>query len=230
MNVSPNPFHASYSGVTKNKPERIQNVHDYYPTPPIATCALLKHFGQCIGDDIWELAAGRGWIVKELERSYDKNSKITATDIHLYDNPICNTPIQQHDFLDFENIDYTKFSALITNPPYKSNLSFKFAQLALYYKIPFIALLQRLTFVEGERRYKELFAKNPPTDVLLVNRLCVDEGSNIENIMKNQQRGMIVYAWYIWTNPENNLKQTKLHWSDMKSIYAEWREKYKDGY
>ena len=58
------PLHSAYA-VVSSSVDRVEN--DYYPTPPVATYALIKTLD--VPDKIWEPAAGRGWISHELIRN-----------------------------------------------------------------------------------------------------------------------------------------------------------------
>ena len=119
--------------------------HDLYETPAVAVRALLRtgeldrHSGA-----IWEPAAGRGAIARELRAA---GYAVVAHDLVAYDgaDPGIETPI---DFL-MESAPPVGVSAIVTNPPYKSADAFIRRGLSL--GLPFVALL-RLQALEGARR------------------------------------------------------------------------------
>ncbi len=119
--------------------------HDLYETPGCATRALLRtgeldwHSGA-----IWEPAAGRGAIVRELRAA---GHAVVAQDLVAYPDadPGILTPI---DF-QMESAPPAGVSVIISNPPYKSADGFIRHGLSL--GLPFIALL-RLQALEGAGR------------------------------------------------------------------------------
>ena len=116
-----------------------------YETPGCAIRALLRigeldwHSGA-----IWEPAAGRGALVRELRAA---GYAVVAQDLVAYDgaDPGIETPL---DFL-MESASPAGVSAIVTNPPYKSADAFIRHGLSL--GLPVIVLL-RLMALEGAGR------------------------------------------------------------------------------
>ena len=119
--------------------------HDLYETPASAVRALLRtgeldrHRGK-----VWECAAGRGAIARELTRA---GFDLAASDICAYEGADCgiDTPV---DFL-LEHAPPPGVGFICTNPPFRSADAFIRHGLAL--GLPVIVLL-RLMALEGERR------------------------------------------------------------------------------
>lgn len=86
---------------------------DLYETPPAATRALLRTVE--LPPIVWEPAAGRGAIVRELKVA---GIQVIATDLVAYDgaDPEITTAI---DFLMERRAPDGCSSCIVTNPPYK---------------------------------------------------------------------------------------------------------------
>ena len=55
----------------------------------------------------------------------------------------------------------------------------------------------KTTFLEGKKRYNELFTKYPPKYMLqFVNRIACAKNGDFEKL--NNQGSAIAYAWFIW--------------------------------
>ena len=184
-------------GRTKVSGERHSN--DFYPTPTPTTESLMRS-GYLPLDDIYtvlEPAAGKGHISKVLQK-YIPN--VIATDLYDYGEPSVTSGV---DFLkeEFKDID-----AVITNPPYASNLLMPFIEKALKVSNRWVAMLLKLTFLEGKARYK-FFKKNRQLRYVLVfsNR----QDLKMNGIMDGKSSA-IAYAWYIWDKEYNG--QPTIDW------------------
>ena len=136
-----------------------QNSLDDFPTPPWATRALMEHvikpseFGHGINRaSVWEPACGRGFMSRPLGEYF---LSVMSTDIEDYDWK------GQSGLCDFTSGSFrpSNIEWVITNPPFKRADAFiheaKRAGVSL-------AILVRTSFVEGVRRYNQLFKTNPP--------------------------------------------------------------------
>lgn len=162
----------SLVGTSEGRPD-----HDYYPTPPEATQALLsveKFYGE-----IWEPACGDGAICRVLEAT---GHTIKATD--LIDRGYGETP---HDFL---TSPYTAVN-IVTNPPFK--LAEQFVRLSLERTTGKVAMLCKLQFLEGAKR-KQMFENIPFKKVWVFSKRL----SLTRNGEKMENSGMIAFAWYIF--------------------------------
>lgn len=153
--------------------------HDFYPTPPEATLALLSKVR--FEGRIWEPACGRGDISEVLIK---QGYSVVSTD--LIDRGYGYGGI---DFL-------TNWSRLapniITNPPYK--LAQEFAEHALIdLRVDKLCLLLKLAFLEGVERAK-FFNLYPPKWVYVFSKRL----TMTKNGEEKRSSGMIAFAWYVW--------------------------------
>lgn len=186
---------------------------DFYPTPPEGVRPLIEFLSEmlafelhCYDKDIWEPACGDGAISKVLEKEYDQ--RVVSSD--LVDRGYGETGV---DFL-----MTTKMPApwIVTNPPYKLANDFVKHGLKLIANDRHssgMALLLRLSFLEGQKRYKEIFKDNPPRDVLVFSkRMTLWRGDQ-----ERAGNGTTAYAWFIWYRgcldlEEDSIKKTEVHW------------------
>lgn len=137
-----------------NHTENERGEDDYYATDPIAIDKLLevekpRRF-------IWECACGGGHLSERLtERGYD-----------VFNSDIKNRGYErQHLVLDFLKQEGKLFSFehdILTNPPYKYATEFVLKALELLPEGCKCYMFLKLTFLEGKRRYIELFRDTPP--------------------------------------------------------------------
>lgn len=153
--------------------------NDYYATEPKAVELLLQE--EQFNKRIWEPACGEGHISEVLKA-------------HGY--CVCSSDLidrgygEVRDFFDYEQIE--EGVDIITNPPYKYAKEFVEHALEVSPDGTKIAMLLRLTFLEGQRR-RELFRNTPPQTVYVSSeRLqCAKNG-------KFEGKSMVAYAWFIW--------------------------------
>lgn len=162
---------------------------DYYGTDPKSTRALLGV--ESFTDYIWEPAAGHHLIANVLRNAgYD----VRTTDIADYGFG--------DEKLDFLNYEGTFDGDIVTNPPY--GLSTEFAVKALEVVKPGrkVAMFLRLLFLEGNKRYENLFKENPPKVIyVFMNRQVSDKNDDFDH------GSAVAYAWFVWEkgwkgNPE----------------------------
>jgi hypothetical protein len=170
-------------------------VGDFYRTPECGTRSLLKveefHGG------IWEPACGDGAISEVLVAA---GHEVLSTD--LYDR---GYGVPGVDFLSRRGV---KWDNVVTNPPFTHVQ--EFVDKAREIATRKVAILGRLLWLEGERRYRSLFRYYPPCRVwvytyrLNVSRYGADYGDC-------GRGGMVAFAWYIWDKADNSGK-TQLGW------------------
>lgn len=204
-----------YVGVKKNDENRRE--HDLYETPPLVTFILHKY--TAIPAKVIEPCAGRGNIAIELKRcGYD----VKAYDLNKHEN--YHYPVETgQDVLTLSKAD--GYEGFITNPPYFKDLPRKIAEKGIA-EYEYTALFVRLTFLEGQKR-KELFTKNPPSDIIILSdRVKFEANMVLEPIdAKHQIGGMICYMWIVWDKKSKN-QNTKIRWISLKEEYDEWRSNY----
>jgi hypothetical protein len=151
----------------QNPPE-LRRPHDFYPTPPHATQALLDR--ERFTGLILEPACGDGAIVRVLRRQgYD----VEAADL-----------LDGQDF--FERT--ATVSNIITNPPYRHSLEFILhAKKIATCKI---AMLFPVEFLHGGTRYELFQDRRFPLKVVYVFASRLRFGS--------ETNATVGHAWYVW--------------------------------
>jgi hypothetical protein len=169
----------SLVGTSEGRPDL-----DFYPTPPWATRALLHHVpmaGTC-----WEPGCGSGWMSEVLIK-------------HGLD--VYSTDIQPRGYGDPEPLDFlaadlagVEFDWVVTNPPYVDALGF--VTQALKVARVGVAMLVKLAFFEGARRWEALKGRYPcESYVFTVRPKFTREGAEMKN------GGMIAFQWLVWKAP-----------------------------
>lgn len=147
---------------------------DFYRTPAYATEALLQR--EIFNGTIWEPACGDGAISRLLPACP------LSTD--LIDRGYGKPGI---DFL----TTLRRVNHVVTNPPYK--LAQAFVEHALECADRKVAMLLKLNFLEGIRRYG-FFQRTPLRTVYVFSkRLSFDKGDE-----KSGGKGLLAYAWFVW--------------------------------
>lgn len=87
---------------------------------------------------------------------------------------------------------------ILTNPPYKYAMEFVLRALELLQSGCKCYMFLKLTFLESEKRYKELFAKQPPKAIYVFSKrvLCAKNGE-FER-MREGGGSAVAYAWFVW--------------------------------
>ena len=149
--------------------------NDFYATPSLATQELLKK--ECFGGTLWECACGDGAISKVLiDNGYD-----------VYSSDLIDRGYgEQLDFLQSDK----KVDNIITNPPF--NLSTEFTLHALKLARKKIIMLNKLSFLEGIKRNKEIFSKNKLQNVYVFSKRL--------NFRKysGEINGLMAFAWFVF--------------------------------
>ena len=199
-----------YNGYDKNHKER--EALDYYSTPTEEVTNILNTLNiNFIGKTILEPAAGGGHMLQGIKNYLADNINnvtIIATDIQ---DRGCND-IETGAAFDFlsdeypykDNIDY-----IIMNPPYSIIEPFVMRSLGIANKG--ILMLGRLQFLEGEKRFENILAEYPPTDVYVyVDRIACFRNGDISQKMSSAQ----AYAWFYWDIEKVNttIYNSKIHW------------------
>ena len=160
------------------KGDRIEN--DFYPTPAIATLKLLEK--EKFEGDIWECACGDGAISKIL----------TSKGYLVFNSDIVDRGFND-ETVDFLNTD-RKIKNIITNPPFK--LSLEFALHGLESVSNKLVLFQKLVFLEGIKRKKELFSLNKLKNIYVI--------SNRLKFKGYKTGGLMCFAWFVFDKNHND--------------------------
>ena len=156
---------------TKN--DRVNN--DFYPTPEIATLKLLEK--ESFKGSIWECACGDGAISEILVK---KGYTVHSSD--LIDRGYGD------EIIDFLKVNDRKINNIITNPPFK--LSLEFALHGLKTVNNKLVLFQKLVFLEGVKRKKELFSLNKLKNIYVI--------SNRLKFKGYKTGGLMCFAWFVF--------------------------------
>ena len=168
-----------------NHTDNEREPNDYYATDPKAVEALLDR--EVFNHYIWEPACGGGHISKILKRAgYDVRSS------DLIDRGYEGT--ETLDFLNLSDKDIDRPRDIITNPPYKYAREFVEKAIEISNPNTRIAMLLKLTFLEGKGR-RELFDKAPPKYIYVFsNRTkCAKNGD-----FDGTGSSAVAYGWFIW--------------------------------
>lgn len=155
--------------------------NDFYATDPRAIELLLDL--ENFSNKIWECACGEGHLSKVLEdRGYD----VVSTD--LINRGFGTVGV------DFLSSSETFDGDIITNPPYKYAIEFVEKAISSVTSGHKVAMLLRLSFLEGISRRK-LFDRHPPKTVYVASKriLCAKNGD-----FENSDGSAIAYAWFVW--------------------------------
>ena len=97
-------------------------------------------------------------------------------------------------------------SNIVSNPPY--NLSERFIIHALSVTVGRVAILARVAFLNGQRRYASLYSKYPPETVVILSRRpsMPPAGQNIIPV-----GGKTDFCWIVWN--KHHRGPCKLVWS-----------------
>ena len=137
-----------------NHTDKEREKHDFYATDPIA---IDKLFGcpVCfnIPDIVWECACGNGCLSERMEYF---GRRVYSSDIVDRGYGVV---------LDFLNADTMPegCECIITNPPYKYATEFVMHALDLLPNGGWCIMFLKTTFLEGQKRWKEIFSSTPPS-------------------------------------------------------------------
>lgn len=187
--------------MTIRKESEDEGLDDFF-TQPHATRALLERAlldRDVIERTVWEPACGGGHVSQVLR---DEGIDVLSTDVRDYGYEGFSG---EWDFLSDERPDFAPdVDWIITNPPYQRDGVEKFVHRALEYT-PRVAVLARLSWLEGMGRCERLFLRRPPSLVLVLSeRLGFERGTCVIG-----KKGMIPYAWYVWDGGEAG---TRIEW------------------
>jgi hypothetical protein len=178
---------------TKQRRDFNETGKDFYATDPRALEKLLEveKF-----ENVWECADGMGHLCNILR---EKGILGRHSDI-VYRG------CEGSEIIDFLKYDGKWEGDIITNPPYKYALEFILKALEIVKDGRKIAFLLRLQFLEGVKRYKELYLKFPPKVIyVFVKRTKCGLNGDF-----TKSENAISFAWFVW---EKGYKgETRIKW------------------
>ena len=167
--------------------------NDFYATDPIAIHKLLNY--ESFNKNIWEYAVGMGHLSDQLA-NYGFN---------VFCSDIVNRGVENMQLIDFLKTNRKFDGDIITNPPYKYCSEFILKALEVIPVGNKVAMFLKLTTLEGQKRYEEIYSKYPPKNVYVFSKRieCAKNG-------KFKGESAVCYAWFIW---EKGYKgETILRW------------------
>jgi hypothetical protein len=179
-----------FSGVNRGQRKK----SDGYFTPYSITQQLLDV--EDFDGSILEPAAGKGAIVNVLSGP----SGIPDADIEAYD--------VERDFLK----ETRQFDCIITNPPF--SLAQEFILQAKKVAKKKIAMLLPLSYLHGEKRYREIYSDQKcfPLKCVYVFTRYPMLGDKLREDGR-YRTGCIVFGWYIWEK-KNKINEPAIRWID----------------
>ena len=161
--------------------------HDFYATDPVAIDALVANFTG-LPRKIWECACGNGCL---SERLLHYGHDMVSTDL------IDRGYGEVMDFLTAEAMP-EGCDCILTNPPYKYALEFVRHSLELLQDGGLCVMFLKTTFLEGQKRWRELYSSTPPKMLLQFRQrvLCAKNGRFAE--MRRGGGSAVAYAWFVW--------------------------------
>lgn len=201
-----------YAGYDKNHKER--EALDFYSTPIEEVTNILDYMNLDFNNKvILEPCAGAGHMSKAIWDYINDNHMATAlvnTDIQERENQFSDdVNIGTGKMFDFLSDDYPikdNIDYIIMNPPYSVIEPFIMKALGIANKG--VLMLGRLQFLEGEKRYENIFKEYPPSKVIIyVDRIaCFKNGDTTKKMASAQ-----AYAWFYWDLEDFN-GETKVEW------------------
>ena len=126
-----------------------REANDYYATEPATIDKLLGAIE--LPTNIWECACGEGHLSERLKQF---GHHVVSSDI------VDRGYGEVADFLETSSMP-TGCECILTNPPYKYALEFVLHALDILPQDGLCAMFLKTTFLEGQRRYNELFRLYP---------------------------------------------------------------------
>jgi len=164
--------------------EHEREINDYYATDPIVIKPLIERVK--LTQTVWECACGEGHLSKELEKF---GYLVISTDIidRGYGTVV-----------DFLKETKSSNCDIVTNPPYKYAKEFIEKALQLSSDGIKICMFLKLTFLEGQGRYK-FFKQNPPKYVYVFSRRAQ---CGLNGVFRGSSAAC--YAWFVWEKGNKN--------------------------
>lgn len=170
---------------------------DDFPTPPWAVKALFAHDlikpGHYENKVCWEPACNRGFMARALKRHF---ARVICTDVfnYGYGDTADYLTSQPNELCDW----------VITNPPFR--LAEAFVEKALHDARIGVAILVRTSFLEGNKRFKNLFAPYPP----MIVAQFVERVPMVKSRVDPKASTATSYCWIIWN--KRGIGGTELRW------------------
>ena len=172
-----------------NHAQEEREVNDFYATDPIAIDKLFEV--EQFDVNIWECACGDGELSKRMIK-FGKN--VFSSDLIDRGYEDCRSGLN---FLEIETgPDKPVFEGdIITNPPYKYISEFILKALELVQEGHKVAMFCKLTTLESQSRYDDIFSKYPPKTIYVFSKRIACYKNNDRS---KYQSSAVCYAWFVW--------------------------------
>ncbi len=179
-------------GATSHTTEEREE-HDFYATEPSAIDDLLKV--ERFDHNIWECAVGQGHLA---ERLTEYGYQVKCSDL-------INRGYLGTEVLDFLQSNEKFDGDIITNPPYKYCTEFILKALDSVKDGNKVAMFLKLTTLESQKRYDEIFKNYKPKTVYVFakRKKCLKNG------IDSGTSSAVCYAWFVWVKGEYNCTEIK---------------------
>jgi hypothetical protein len=183
---------------------------DFFPTPPFATRALIEDVLKRVGvwkrtDRAWDPCCGEGHMSEVLKEYYDD---VFASDVHDYGKgyAIGNFP-GAPGLLLADRIEHpSEPDFIFANPPF--NLAEQFLERALQEAKFGCAFLLRTAWLEGQERYRSIFARTPPSIVAQF----AERVTMVEGVWDPEISSATAYCWLLWLEGGAKAIDTRFLW------------------
>ena len=166
-----------------------REVNDFYSTDESAIDKLFSV--EKFDRDIWECAAGNGALSK---RMIELGKRVYSTDLIDRGYEDCVSGVN---FLEVETGPEKPIfqGDIITNPPYKYITEFILKALELVQEGHKVAMFCKLTTLESQKRYDDIFSKYPPKTIYVFSKrvACYKNDDRTK-----YQSSAVCYAWFVW--------------------------------
>ena len=165
---------------------------DFYETDPFAVEKLIEKLSENhipIPATIIDSSVGRGSIANVFE---DTGRKVIGYDI--VDRGWQGTILKDYRFVTERCVPKHETIMIVENPPYKLSLEFIQHGLSLIKDGNYLCSLQKIQFLESERR-KPFFESTPPKYVFVFSKRCM---TYRDGQFEKYKSSMMCYAWFVW--------------------------------
>lgn len=172
-----------------NHTDKEREKDDFYATEPRAIDALVTSpVGMSLPEKVWECACGTGTLSERLEYF---GYNVVSSDL------VNRGYGQTVDFLECREMPQD-CKCIITNPPYKYALEFVKHGIELLSEGGLCIMFLKTQFLEGQKRWKEIYSSTPPKWVLQFRKriLCAKNGRF--EAMRKAGGSAVSYAWFVW--------------------------------
>ena len=182
-------------------PNSKREENDFFATDPNAIFKAKDFFKEInLSNNIWECACGTGHLSKALQKL---GYNVKSSDV--IDRGYGETGI---DFFSVNKMP-ENCKCILTNPPYNKAMEVILHALNILPEDGQCIMLVKTTFLEGKKRFKELFTNHPPKYMFqFVERLICAKNGDFEYM--NTVGSAVSYCWMVFT--KNNKELTQIDW------------------